>query len=603
MPTFMPDEHFIAPPTADLPVGVRGGLFNEPYEQDEIQDDPIAPMAPVVSSASVEDDDSELQNPYAEVDDRDAAFAAGLTTMAMPEEATDHSAPTATPAAPTAAAPYQLPDELAVRFPLLRVIVLTCLSLGFFGVYWFFQTRKQVSQLLDDGGNPWLHTVGLFVPVWNLITTVLLWKSIRDLNDATQTKRIPLRTLVICLVAPLLLAIAAPVALLTVGEQGVMLVSALSGVFGLIAVICYILVQLRLNASLATLSGQTPAPKRKISIVCIAVCLLPLLGGCAGGALAGTLIGTQIGPLLDLVPTTQTALVVRAPDTVERPTAVVADKPLTPDTEREALIFAEYFGMLVDRALLTVAYADQESLYQQVGKDLTQALDRPCSGDDAAAATRAFTDLLNQHTDTKRNLVFIAVDAGQDPGSGTIGVTLSVPEPSRATDAGCAWDFHFSAQSPDGTLESLDAANGTYASSERLQLLAVDESDPIGQSYAAALPVFPLQAMIDTARVLDIERAALELAGDDPGACPPATDAALVALQPALERFGLPASSVVAMAELPADGDTTTAPGVVGLWSDGSCNIMIALKSTSVTGRVWYVHHHDDQTISQNARV
>lgn len=71
-------------------------------------------------------------------------------------------------------------DNWAVKRSVVRVIVLTILSGGLYGLYWFYVTRQQLFKELGQEDQATLHTLGLFVPLLNIYLIYLLW---RDINE------------------------------------------------------------------------------------------------------------------------------------------------------------------------------------------------------------------------------------------------------------------------------------------------------------------------------------------------------------------------------------------------------------------------------------
>ena len=72
----------------------------------------------------------------------------------------------------------------AVKRGLGRVIIFTILSLGFYTFFWFFQTRKQISQQLGTNDNAGLQALGLIVPILNWFIIYWLW---RDIDRADRS--------------------------------------------------------------------------------------------------------------------------------------------------------------------------------------------------------------------------------------------------------------------------------------------------------------------------------------------------------------------------------------------------------------------------------
>ena len=71
------------------------------------------------------------------------------------------------------------------RNPVL-VIILTFITLGIYGIYWFYQTSKELIAYTHKQANPLLWTIGLFIPVLNLI---VIWKYAHAVEEATGGRR------------------------------------------------------------------------------------------------------------------------------------------------------------------------------------------------------------------------------------------------------------------------------------------------------------------------------------------------------------------------------------------------------------------------------
>lgn len=84
----------------------------------------------------------------------------------------------ATAAAPTAGAGQAYP----VKWPMGRVIAFSIISLGFYSFYWFYVTRKQVTQQVGGNDSVGLQTLGLIVPILNFVITYWLWRDIAELR-------------------------------------------------------------------------------------------------------------------------------------------------------------------------------------------------------------------------------------------------------------------------------------------------------------------------------------------------------------------------------------------------------------------------------------
>lgn len=57
------------------------------------------------------------------------------------------------------------------RFP--RVLAYTIVTIGIYGLYWLYSVNKQLKLEYDEAYNPFWRTVGLLVPVYDLL---VLWR-------------------------------------------------------------------------------------------------------------------------------------------------------------------------------------------------------------------------------------------------------------------------------------------------------------------------------------------------------------------------------------------------------------------------------------------
>lgn len=74
--------------------------------------------------------------------------------------------------------------NLAVKRSVARVIVLYILTLGLYGLYWFYVSREQVTKELGTNDSAGWQTVGLIVPILNFF--IYYWL-LRDI-DVLQRK-------------------------------------------------------------------------------------------------------------------------------------------------------------------------------------------------------------------------------------------------------------------------------------------------------------------------------------------------------------------------------------------------------------------------------
>jgi hypothetical protein len=73
--------------------------------------------------------------------------------------------------------------ELATKWMVARVLMLTVLSAGIYWFYWYFHTRRILDRELGTEHNSALETAGLAVPLLNL---VLLYRLFRDIGAARE---------------------------------------------------------------------------------------------------------------------------------------------------------------------------------------------------------------------------------------------------------------------------------------------------------------------------------------------------------------------------------------------------------------------------------
>lgn len=75
-------------------------------------------------------------------------------------------------------------NELAVKRSVARVILLSIVTMGLYGFYWFYASRVQMTKELGTNDNAGWQTVGLIVPILNFFITYWLWRDI----DIAQRK-------------------------------------------------------------------------------------------------------------------------------------------------------------------------------------------------------------------------------------------------------------------------------------------------------------------------------------------------------------------------------------------------------------------------------
>jgi hypothetical protein len=67
---------------------------------------------------------------------------------------------------------------------LAKQVLFSIVTLGFYTIYWFHVTHRQLADGTDASFNPTLRTVGLFVPIYNL---VVMWRTSHDSAAVTDT--------------------------------------------------------------------------------------------------------------------------------------------------------------------------------------------------------------------------------------------------------------------------------------------------------------------------------------------------------------------------------------------------------------------------------
>jgi hypothetical protein len=99
-------------------------------------------------------------------------------------------------------------EGYAVKWPMWRVIVFSIVSFGLFGFYWFYVTRKQITQQIGGNDNVGLQTLGLIVPILDIVIIYWLWRDISALRERVMLSPIPLMLYIGLLVASLLTGLA-----------------------------------------------------------------------------------------------------------------------------------------------------------------------------------------------------------------------------------------------------------------------------------------------------------------------------------------------------------------------------------------------------------
>ncbi|WP_248896701.1 DUF4234 domain-containing protein [Haloplanus halobius] len=80
--------------------------------------------------------------------------------------------------------PPQVSDPAAFQpRSLAKQVILSVVTLSLYCIYWVHVTHKQLAAGTDAEFNPTLRTVGLFVPIYNL---VVMWKTSQDCEAVTD---------------------------------------------------------------------------------------------------------------------------------------------------------------------------------------------------------------------------------------------------------------------------------------------------------------------------------------------------------------------------------------------------------------------------------
>lgn len=115
---------------------------------------------------------------------------------------------------PARKAPAKAPsNDLQIKRSVLRVLILTFISFGFYSLYWFYVTRQQLNEALGDrvslsGVSPLLQAIGpmllfilavpllfiligfLLIPVAIVFSIVVWYYLIKDINQARESVRL-----------------------------------------------------------------------------------------------------------------------------------------------------------------------------------------------------------------------------------------------------------------------------------------------------------------------------------------------------------------------------------------------------------------------------
>ena len=61
-----------------------------------------------------------------------------------------------------------------------RILVYTILTLGIYGFYWFYSMNKQIKLEYDESYNPFWRTIGLLIPIYDIL---VLWRVSNTVTD------------------------------------------------------------------------------------------------------------------------------------------------------------------------------------------------------------------------------------------------------------------------------------------------------------------------------------------------------------------------------------------------------------------------------------
>jgi hypothetical protein len=67
---------------------------------------------------------------------------------------------------------------------LAKQVVLSVVTLSLYWIYWFHTVHGQLAEGTDADFDPTLRTVGLFVPIYNLL---VMWRTSNDCEAVTET--------------------------------------------------------------------------------------------------------------------------------------------------------------------------------------------------------------------------------------------------------------------------------------------------------------------------------------------------------------------------------------------------------------------------------
>lgn len=73
--------------------------------------------------------------------------------------------------------------EMKLKREWARVFLLSIFSSGFYYIYWYYITSKMVKKFLREDYSPGLRTIGLFVPILNLLMVYYLVDDVSQLQE------------------------------------------------------------------------------------------------------------------------------------------------------------------------------------------------------------------------------------------------------------------------------------------------------------------------------------------------------------------------------------------------------------------------------------
>lgn len=78
----------------------------------------------------------------------------------------------------------EITDTSAFQYRSLgKQVLFAIITLGFYGIYWWHVTNKQLSDGTDADFSPGMRTLGLFIPFYNLL---VMWRFAKDATAVTD---------------------------------------------------------------------------------------------------------------------------------------------------------------------------------------------------------------------------------------------------------------------------------------------------------------------------------------------------------------------------------------------------------------------------------